>query len=99
MTILNHTQMNNSSTNYITENGIESPATYSVQTESNTWADDDFCGTLEECLAYIKKGWAPEEYTDPAVLKIALISLTKNFLSDYCHEIIEGNALGACVVD
>ena len=60
------------------------PEIYSVQLEYDNYSDETFCGTEEECRAYIKnKGYKLGEDC-----RIALLSI-ENFFADMTLDIIE----------
>ena len=60
----------------------EQIATWSVQAESNSYADDMHNGTKAQCLAYAKK----QKRTGDKV-QIALMSLDNKLCVDYCYEV------------
>lgn len=64
--------------------GIGHPEIYSVQLEYDNYSDETFCGTEEECRAYIKK----HDYKLGEDCRIALLSI-ENFFADMTLDIIE----------
>lgn len=63
----------------------ERVATWSVQTENNSFADDLYNGTKNQCLAYAKK----YKKETGGKVQIALMGLTDNLCVDYCYELEE----------
>ena len=77
---------NNEMTNEVYAEGTEEYATYSVQHVSNSYNDDLYNGTLEECIHYIEKN---EMMTNEYDAQIALINVQTDGCTDYTHEIIK----------
>lgn len=59
--------------------------TWSVEHECNSYNDDLFNGTFDECLAYCKK----QGYEfDGSALQLAEIEVDENGCSSFCYDIV-----------
>lgn len=63
----------------------ERVATWSVQAEENSFADDLYNGTKAQCLAYAKK----YKREVGGKVQIALMQLTSDLCVDFCHDVEE----------
>ena len=70
MTILNHNEITCKGTEYF----------YSVESDDNSYNDDEFNGSYEECVEY-----ATKEGYDNSNCQIALIQV-EDGCAVYCHE-------------
>lgn len=63
--------------------------TYSVESNYRCYNDDEFCGTFEECLDYIKNEYINSNNEDrrDSDYRIAYIYLDENGSETYCEEI------------
>lgn len=61
----------------------EQVATWSVQTENNSFADDLYNGTFKQCLAYVKSN-KPSGRVQISLMSLVIIG--DSLCTDYCYE-------------
>ena len=61
---------------------------WSLQHDGNSYNDDCFNGTFEECVEYAKKlELEPEQY------QVALIEIDEDGIVTYTHEVVKGTEI------
>ena len=82
---ITHNQHKPSGSGYSPAESEDIMRTYSVQIEENSYNDDLFNGTFNECVDYIKKNGYTREENDA---RIAEIEVDENGTVTFTHDII-----------
>lgn len=84
MTIIDNKTINSEINFSGLANSDDTIATWSVQTDANSYADDEFNGTYDEALAYARDIKADHPEMD---IQLALIGLADDGCANYTYEI------------